>query len=402
MYATFIHQFQLKTFLSIIILIIISNDLNAQDNHLPAIFHLKDYNSIQVDYQQGTVFGTNDFLKGLNQANAPINRYQSIFLQVAKQRTGEKSWESLFNYPTIGMGLLLSNYYNEELGTPLGIYGFFHTAMLQRNRLSLNYITRLGFSTSWNKFDIYDNPYNEAIASNLVAYVNLGLDFKYSVSSKLDLVLGASLTHVSNGNIKNPNLGVNSFAPNLRINYYYRDKPTLLKNSNSPVLNKREWTFSAFGGTKHLTYHDFPSVSLEEQYEGVRYYMTGLALGFNQRIGRVLKVGVGATVLYNTTINSQIIAENNLLKNTNSGFSNDKLRVSLNTSHELIINKTSVIIQPSFYIRDKEELIRSKVFHQKIGLKYHFNEHLYGMLLLNATDFSRADFFEWHIAYAFH
>lgn len=378
------------------------NLIQAQNNNIPFIFQPKDYSSVQVEYQNGTVFGTNDFLKGINRANEPIDNYQALLLKFGKQRTGEKLWEQIFNYPTVGVGLMIGDFNNqEELGNPIAAYAFFHTSLFDYKRLSFNYITHLGLSFNWERFNEYTNIYNEAVGSIFLSYVTLGVDIEYELSKRIDAVFGISLAHYSNGNILNPNLGVNTFAPNFRLNYHFKNKPKLNKVQKTAFKRTGEWSLSTFGATKHLTYQNISGLSIEEQYRGMRYYMGGLSLGYNYSLGRFFKSGIGTSIIYNTSTNTDIIAENEKLKNLNAAPSADKIKISVNTSHELVIHQTSVFIQPSFYIRNQESLLDLPIFHQKIGLKYQFNNRLYGIILLNANYFSKADFIEWHVGYTF-
>jgi hypothetical protein len=77
----------------------------------------------------------------------------------------------------------------------------------------------------------------------------------------------------------------------------------------------------------------------------------------------------------------------------------DKLLVSIYPSYELAITKTSLIIQPAFYIYRKKLKIQSPVFHQRIGLKYHITEHLFVGITLVDYQFHVSDFIEWNIGY---
>ena len=58
-----------------------------------------------------------------------------------------------------------------------------------------------------------------------------------------------------------------------------------------------------------------------------------------------------------------------------------------------------MILQPAFYIYRKEMKNQTPVFHQRIGLKYHFTKNLFAGITLRDYDFHVSDFIEWNIGY---
>ena len=77
----------------------------------------------------------------------------------------------------------------------------------------------------------------------------------------------------------------------------------------------------------------------------------------------------------------------------------DKIFLSIYPSYELVINKVSIIIQPAFYLYRKKLVNQTPVFHQRVGLKYHFTDHLFIGITLVAYKFHVSEFIEWNIGY---
>ena len=69
--------------------------------------------SLQVMYQNGYVFATNEFLRGLNSESEKINAYQAVVLKFSKQTTGKKLWEQLYKYPHWGIGLYVADFHKK-------------------------------------------------------------------------------------------------------------------------------------------------------------------------------------------------------------------------------------------------------------------------------------------------
>jgi hypothetical protein len=95
--------------------------------------------SIQVMYQNGRVFTTNEFLRGTNNEAEKINTYQAFSIKFSTQTTGKKHWEQLYKFPYWGIGLYMADFYNpEEIGFPLAFYGFLNAPFIRWNKLTFN------------------------------------------------------------------------------------------------------------------------------------------------------------------------------------------------------------------------------------------------------------------------
>jgi len=58
-----------------------------------------------------------------------------------------------------------------------------------------------------------------------------------------------------------------------------------------------------------------------------------------------------------------------------------------------------MILQPAFYIYRRSLLNQSPVFHQRLGLKYHFTDRFFIGITLVDYKFHVSDFIEWNIGY---
>ena len=354
--------------------------------------------ALQAVYENGYVFATNPFLRGINSESTKIDDIQSFSLKLSHQSTGKKQWEQLYRYPEYGIGLYVADFFNpEEIGTPIAVYGFLNAPFARKEKLTFNYEIRFGASFNWKAFNPLTNKYNISIGAGESFLIYTGLNLQYQLTQKVALEAGFGLTHFSNGNMKKPNFGINSIAPNLSVKYNFYDSPTLIRHE-IPVYEKEyEWIVDAFVGFKNIVF-DSIDYDLVEKYEGVYYPVFGISSTINRQLSYKSKLGMGMTFTYNGSVNAQAFVEGSELELTD-GRIGEKLMISIYPSYELVINRASIIIQPAFYLYRKKLNNQSPVFHQRIGLKYHISDHLFIGMTLVDYKFHVSDFVEWNVGY---
>ncbi len=360
----------------------------------------KSYLAVSAMYQRGKVFATNDFVRGINTEHEPISTFQAFSLKLSKQTIGESEWEQRYLFPKWGVGLYLADFYEKEaIGLPIALYGFFHAPFYRWKKLSLNYNIGFGATFNWRPFDPVSNQFNIALGAGRSFLVDMGMDIAYPISTNLDLGVGFSLTHFSNGGLKQPNYGINTVAPKLSLSYKTKPTPPFkqsIKTNHSP---NNEWILGMFAGSKNVVFDD-ADIEIVQRYEGVFFPVAGLTSTFNRHISYKSKLGAGIGLSYDGSIDTQVAIDENELEAIPGPFI-DKLQFSSFLSYELVINKAALIIQPSFYIARKKTLNQSPAFHQRIGLKYHFVPNIFMGITLRTYSFHISDFVEWNIGYRF-
>jgi len=364
---------------------------------VPALAKHHNY-ALQAMYQNGYVFATNPFLKGINIEAEKINAFQAFSLKFSTQTTGTKYWQQLYKYPHYGAGLYVADFFNpEEIGVPIAIYGFFDAPFKRWNKLTFNYEIGFGITFHWKAFNPVTNQYNISIGSRESFLIDAGLNLEYLLSRRIEIIGGLSMTHFSNGALKKPNFGINTIAPKVSLKYNFYDKPVFIKQEIQSFAPKNEWLVSVFGGLKNVIF-DSVNIAILEKYEGVNFPVFGISTVFNRQVSYNSKFGIGATFTYNGAVDAQAAVENNDLEPV-QGQIGDKILVCIYPSYELVINKTSIILQPAVYIYRKKLLNQSPVFHQRIGLKYHITDHLFAGITLVDYKFHVSDFIEWTVGY---
>nr|WKN36153.1 acyloxyacyl hydrolase [Tunicatimonas sp. TK19036] len=359
----------------------------------------KKYWSIGVFYQLGTVLPTNKFVRGTNAAVDAIDDFQAFSAQLAYQTNGKHVWEQRYHFPRWGGGVYIADFFNrKELGYPIALYGFFIGPFRRWEKSSFNYSLSFGFTFNWEPFNAKDNQYNIAIGAGETAYIDLGMNYEYNFTETLSGDLGFSVTHFSNGALKKPNFGLNVLAPRLRLRYNLQeDTPTFDKSAFPEYRARFEYDFSAFAGTKQV-FIDTSNVDLKKKYSGVYFPIVGFSAVANYHVSYKSKLGVGATLAYNGTLNAQLDVQDGELDDIDVPFVSH-LAMSVYPSYELVVHRVSLMLQPGFYIlRKKIPDVNSWVYY-RIGIKYHMWENFFIGINLRANSLKESDFIEWSVGY---
>ncbi|MFK5985547.1 MAG: acyloxyacyl hydrolase [Pseudomonadota bacterium] len=369
------------------------------------MFSQKDINSnffknvsVQTGYQNGYVFPTNNFIKGINAERDIINAFQAFTLKFSKQTTGERLWEQLFKYPNYGFGIYVADFHNpEEIGTPFALYGFFNAPFKRWSTLTFNYEIGFGATFNWKSFNPVSNKYNISIGAGNSFFIDAGLNLQYNLTKKIDVEAGFSLTHFSNGALKKPNKGINTIGSKVSLKYNFDNRPILKKQEIPKYVKEYEWFISAFGGVKNVIFKEV-NIDVIEKYEGLNFPVFGISTLINRQVSYKSKFGIGISFSYNGSLDAQVAVENNQLEAIEAPVS-DKIQISFYPSYELVVHKVSLTLQPAFYLYRKNLKNNTPVFHQRIGLKYHFSNNFFLGITLRDYNFQTSDFIEWNIGY---
>lgn len=351
-------------------------------------------------YQNGYVFSTNNFLRGTNTQAKKINHYQALSLKFSTQTNGSKLWEQLYKYPCWGLGIYFADFYNpKEIGFPIAIYGFFSAPFMRWEKLLFNYELGFGATFNWRSFNPVSNKFNSAMGAGESFMIDAGLNLQYNLTRRVELMAGFSLTHFSNGTIKEPNQGINTIAPKISLKYNFYNAPKLRSQNISKYVSGNEWLVSAFGGVKNVVY-DSININIIKKYQGVYFPLFGITTMYNRQISYKSKFGIGMTFTFNGSVNAQVAVDNDQIILIDKPLG-DKIQVSIYPSYELVINKLSLTLQPAFYLYRKKVKNQSPNFHQRVGVKYHFANNMFFGITLRDYAFHVADFIEWNIGYRF-
>jgi hypothetical protein len=358
----------------------------------------KTYTSLKLAYQAGSVLQTHEFLQGENATGQPIDYFQSLRFEYARQTDGSNIWHQVFNYPSYGIGIWGANFFNEgELGTPSAIFGFlswpFHR--FEKSYFSLEF--GFGLAYDWQEFDLETNPYNLTIGAARSAYIDVGARYRLEIANRWDLGLGISFTHASNGSTQQPNSGINLFAPRLDLTYHsQKERPKFIKSKIPEYQPQYEWfIFPTYGSKSEIFVIKNATDSLGKTREA--FPVVQLITGVSRQISYKSKVGLLTDLSYNESlevwyeeVDGQVIKH--------EGDSSDKLRWGLSTFYELAVSSFSAHVGVGYYLIGEGSGDQKKLY-QRIGVRYHMIENLFAGISMRISDFNAADHMEFSIGY---
>jgi hypothetical protein len=348
-------------------------------------------------YQAGYVLKTNDFIKGKNLKNEPIDWYHSLRLEFGWETTGAQMWHQIWKYPAFGFGVYALDYFGEEqLGNPLAAYGFAVWPLVRKEKFTFNLNFGFGMSFNWKPFDPATNPYNVAIGNFESAYIDVGVTLDYELSKRLNLVGAFTGTHFSNGGTRQPNWGINQAGLLVMLKYKMEEtKPAFTKWEIPAYQKNYEWLISGSWGIRNVLFDvDIPELS--NAYLRRDFAVWTLTSTFYRQLSYKSKVGAGVDLVFDRSINAQIDAADGKIDNIDLP-SQDEIRVGLYGAYEFVLYRLSVLINVGYSVIQKENQLPD--LYQRLGAKYHFFDDFFAGLNVRFQDFSKATHLEWNLGY---
>ena len=196
-----------------ILIIFIGFFTNAQNDSISSY--------IEVDYFYGNIIAHAPQLKPIIQAHST-----GFIFSWNKKKQINSQFQHAFNFPDFGFSASYQNFHSDALGEVFSLYAHYNFYLLNRNsknQLKLTTAFGLGYSTS--PYDRVTNNKNWAIGSKFVAAVYFKLMYQRAyLIDRFGINAGFTLLHYSNGSFNAPNLGINTIATSVGINYNFAEQ----------------------------------------------------------------------------------------------------------------------------------------------------------------------------------
>lgn len=344
----------------------------------------KQFCSIAANYAYGNIIPTTDFVKGDNLTGNPINNFQSYTIKALWQNPGYTNWQKIYKAPYYGIGFSAGDFFNaEEIGYPMSVYGILGIPIKRFNKLELYSEFQFGIASNWVHYDSITNPKNLVIGGGLTVHLNIGVNAVYPITKNIDLGVGISFVHFSNGGMERPNKGFNIYSPSVELKYHIGDRPKV-KNVELPKrLNRYNDIYLMTGyGNHQLNEHE-----LDSNYFAVAgltaIYFTQLSNAFRLGIGGDFNYWWGLNAFPNGTIGART-AEN--------------FTVGLLIQPEFIINKLTLVSGFGIYARHLHYGSFNQTY-QRLGVRYDVYKDISVGVNIRAVNFMLAEFLEFNFGY---
>lgn len=334
-------------------LLFFSNTLFAQEK--------TETTALDIQYFTGNAMAHTDDLQ-----HFLLGHPEGVLISLSKKTYGYEEWEREYGRPDYGGYFIYQDFKNDILGKVYGIGAQYHFYFLNRK---LYFKIGEGIAYATNPHDKVTNSKNSAFGSKLVANTNFGLNYTTKLFDKIDLQAGILFTHFSNGRIKAPNSGVNSYAVNVGLTYNF-EEPLPIQIDTLPKVKITEPLH--YNLVLRSGISESPIIaSGQKPFFHTSFYV-------DKRISRKSGLQLGAelflTYSYKEYIKYQSIAypEENVTTDT------DFKRGGIFFGYELYINRISLEAQLGYYVYQP---YKSDIpVYDRLGMKYYVTKNMYAGL----------------------
>jgi len=289
----------------------------------------------------------------------PATGYE-IFL--SKQTYGKYRWNAFFNCPEYGIC-----YSFFDLGSPdyVGIaqclypYLNFHL-FNNKSRLNIGLRTGVGIAYVGKIYNPETNPLNYAFSTHLNAVLNGQLQGTCRINDSWSLFAGAGITHISNGALRMPNLGMNTIRFSMGISQSFGKEIRFKAPTPEDKINEKNknWDCSVFlvGGTKEIN-----------PIGGKKYFAGDFNLEVTKKHLQYTRFGLSLDVTYDASEYDCIIFQSlPPIERLNT------TRIGLSGGYILLFGDFSVDLFLGTYLHE-ENLLYGKIY-QRTSLRYRLSD----------------------------
>lgn len=343
--------------------------------------------------------------------------FNGLGLRLGTQSTGRKEWQQLHNYPQYGLGVSFFGLGGPEvdslLGRPSSLYFFFGAPMFRFGKARLNSDIEIGLSTDFKPYDVETNPYQNYIGAKTNLHFNYTLAFYYAVSQRMDISLGLSFFHFSNGRTFTPQRGINLIGLNLSSAYNFNPiknytkkvdpdyqppiRPDFIETEKSPFKGHHELILMGAIGTVQAEPGEFKNEIGEIDTtgaEGPRFMTNSITVEYAYQFARKLKVVAGLDMFYDGSVEynyTDILPQNTTF--------HDKAFYAYHIGGNYLIERVAVIFNIGKYIYKPFD--QRGTWFMRAGGRIGITENLDVQIALKTRNGGIADWIEWGVAYKF-
>ncbi len=287
---------------------------------------------------------------------------QGFMVGVVRQTYGEEEWEQAYNFPDYGLYLLYQDFKNPILGHNYAIGLQYNFYFLNRK---LQFKISQGIAMTSHPHDNETNYRNSAFGSKFMENTNFALNFKQRVYGKFSVQGGLMFTHFSNGRIKSPNSGVNTYNANLGISYDFGDRKTYNKDLIAKSFKEPlKYNFVLRTGVNESL------IIGSGQYA---FYHPGIYV--DKRFGRKFSLQAGAEIFFSNFMKDYIRYRSVAYPESNIDPDTDWKRAGLFIGTEMFINRLSFEAQLGYYVYQPFKT-ENKIY-DRVGAKYYFYKNYF-------------------------
>jgi hypothetical protein len=290
---------------------------------------------------------------------ASIKSYNPYAIQfdLYRLKDNQENYNTCNCYPQSGLSITLFDYGNTKI-VGQGLHATFYLEpqfkVSERNYFILRASAGLAFMN--RPYDSIENPNNLAYSLPVSGFVSLGPGWRYYVSKRYSLFVLFPFNHVSNGGIKDPNLGLNFPSVQLGLSKQNFDLSRNLKKENTAALiRKSTFAISPFFSSRTV-----------KNGEKTRYLIYGLEGSHSYRFKTLLSINSAIEFYKDDALRERYKREQGIVK--------DRYRAGIMSGLQVHLGRFELYHRLGVYVYDPG-LYNGRVFHRH-GLQYVLNKRL--------------------------
>ena len=291
---------------------------------------------------------------------------EGVMVRFLVKTHGSKEWQKAYNFPDYGTYFLYQDFKSQPLGLSYSVGGFYNFYFCNRH-LQLQLAQGIAYVT--NPYHKVTNSKNRAFGTNILDNTNIGLNYdNQKLFKNIGFHAGLLFTHYSNGRVKSPNSGINTYLLNAGLNYNFDAEKQLVNDTTMVQKSYRQTLHYNFVLRSGI--NESPIIrSGQRPFYHIGFYI-------DKRLNRKTALQLGTelflTESFKDYINYFAVAypEMNIDPNT------DYKRVGVFVGHELIINRISLEAQLGYYVY--RPFVKDIPVYDRVGVKYYFTDKIFG------------------------
>ncbi|WP_139924670.1 acyloxyacyl hydrolase [Hymenobacter sp. DG01] len=284
-------------------------------------------------------------------------------LNLQRQTNGSEPWHAWYRYPKVGLALVYYDYHNPVLGKSYAASIYINKAFWRRQGQEISFRIGTGVGYFPVRYDQLSNHKNTIVSSRLNATIQTRLEYDRALTEHLGLLVGVGLNHYSNGATTKPNFGINLPTLLLGLNYHQQRPARPLDTPPEPM--------PADVGRTFLNLSSSVGWKQRNETDPRRYLVNSVTLAAGWRLNRKSNLVTGLEGFYDRSLRAQL--RDTARTDTNLP---DVKKAGVYVGHELLFGRLAFVSHLGFYLYNPYK--SNKFYYERLGLKYHFTEHLFG------------------------
>lgn len=339
----------------------------------------KDTYSVEVSFLRGNVLPHSEDMYHL------INGHpEAVMVSLLNRTHGSEEWQKDYNFPDYGGYFLYQNFNSGPLGECYAAGAFYNFYFLNRH---LQLRLGEGVAVTTNPYKKADNSKNKAFGTRILDNTNIGLSYdNQNLFKNIGFNAGILFTHYSNGRVKSPNSGINTYLLSLGLNYNF-DEERKIKNDTARTEPKKNYRSPIhFNAVFRSGVNESPVIR-SGQYP---FYHIGFYA--DKRLTRKSSLQFGTELFLTNSFKQYIKYYAVAYPEFNTDPNTDYKRVGIFFGHELHINRISLEAQLGYYVY--QPFKKDTAIYDRVGMKYYVTDRVFAgftikthMFLAEALEF---------------